>query len=82
VYARTASGNTVLPSLFASRWAMLLFSHDPRHRQWWHARAARSRWKKSLPVQRSQTLPGLPMPSSRMTAPKRRFATAPCGLAS
>lgn len=31
--ARTASGNTVLPSLFASRWAILLFSHDPRHRQ-------------------------------------------------
>lgn len=31
--ARTASGNTVLPRLFASRWAIMLFSHDPRHRQ-------------------------------------------------
>lgn len=31
--ARTASGNTVLPSLFASRWAILLLSHDPQHRQ-------------------------------------------------
>lgn len=31
--ARTASGNTVLPSLFASHWAILLFSHDPRHRR-------------------------------------------------
>jgi hypothetical protein len=31
--ARTASGNTVLPDLFASRWAIMLFSHDPRHRQ-------------------------------------------------
>lgn len=29
---RTARGDTVLPSLFASRWAIMLFSHDPRQR--------------------------------------------------
>jgi len=29
---RTAGGDTVLPSLFASRWAIMLFSHDERQR--------------------------------------------------
>lgn len=32
--ARTASGNTVQPRLFASRWAIMLFSHEPHHRLW------------------------------------------------
>lgn len=32
--ARTASGNTVQPSLFASHWAIMLFSHDHRQRLW------------------------------------------------
>lgn len=32
--ARTASGNTVQPSLFASCWAIMLFSHDERQRLW------------------------------------------------
>lgn len=29
---RTSRGDTVPPSLFASRWAIMLFSHDPRQR--------------------------------------------------
>ncbi len=31
---RTSRGDTVPPSLFASRWAIMLFSHDPRQRLW------------------------------------------------
>lgn len=32
--ARTASGDTIEPSLFKSRWAIMLFSHDERQRSW------------------------------------------------
>jgi len=31
---RTAPGDKVFPGLFASRWAIMLFSHDPRQRLW------------------------------------------------
>lgn len=72
--ARTASGNTVQPSLFASCWAIMLFSHDERQRLWVRSREARSSGRKYSPGPISRNSPSLPRPSSWTTPPNRRCA--------